>query len=461
MDSFESSVAAVLGNPPPGTVFLAAVSGGADSTAMLAALAALRSKAGFVLHCLHVDHRIRAAAESRGDAEFVEGICKKLDVPCRIVTIRPGKVAAKAKELGIGIEAAARIYRRRAWNREACRLGAAAVLAAHTRDDLLETALMRVLRGSGPGGLAALPQSRGRVLRPLLGFSRADVLEYLEERGIPHRTDSTNRDNRFLRNSIRNQLVPLLDDLFPQWKTGLGAMAETQRLTADFLQAEARARVFWKRARGGREFSTGAEGFFSHPPIIREEALFRGIDKLLSRRAAGDDPVPVKRSNLRRFSGGGISVLDLGFCSLKRTDRQVIISGKGPGRHEAGFSLLIKEPGLYKLKEVIVEVLPEFSPETREAGAGVFLTSLPLVLRRSFNEDWLIKAGRKFRPADLKGGAGFSLLSAVHASGIAAFIGGSPGAVIVQTGDRPGADCGLKGSARAGGSAGIYYCRVL
>ncbi|MDR2257632.1 MAG: tRNA lysidine(34) synthetase TilS [Treponema sp.] len=450
---FEVSAGAGLGNHPKGTVFLAAVSGGADSTAMLTALAALRPQGEFVLHCLHVDHGIRPPAESRGDADFVEDLCKKLEVPCRVISVYPGKIAAAAKKSGAGIEAAARLYRRRAWNREARRVGADYILVAHTRDDLLETALMRILRGSGPAGLAAMPARRGRILRPLLELSRAGVLRYLEEKGVPHRTDSTNKDTRFLRNSIRNFLVPLLDDRFPRWRGCLGALGETQRLTADFLIAEAASRIPWEKFRRGRELRTRADNFFSQPPIIREEALFLGINKLRSPAGKGkaEHPVPVKRSNLRKFSRGE-RALDLGFCRIRNTASQVVISGE-PGGRETGFSLLIKAPGLYKLKGVTIELLPGFPSTEDEDGAGGFFVSLPVVFRRSCSDDYLVASGRKRGAADLKTGTECPPLCAADAAGAAAFIGaGSGERLVVSRRDPP---------AESGGFNGMYYCRVV
>jgi tRNA(Ile)-lysidine synthase len=461
---FEVSAGAGLGNYPRGTVFLAAVSGGADSTAMLAALTALRPTEGFVLHCLHVDHGIRPPAESRGDAEFVKELCKKLEVPCRVISIRPGKIAAAAKKRGIGIEAAARLYRRRAWNREARRLGAAFILTAHTRDDLLETILMRFLRGSGPAGLAAMPAGNGRLIRPLLTISRAGVLRYLEEKGFSHRTDSTNGDDRFLRNSIRNHLVPLLDDRFPRWKGCLGALGETQRLTAEFLASEAADRIFWEKLNNGKQLRTGADHFFSQPPIIREEALFLGIDKLLAPAGKGraENPVPVKRPNLRKFSRGE-GALDLGFCRIRNTGSHVVISGEGAGT-EAGFSLLIKAPGLYKLKGVTFELLPGFS-STKDtavkdtAAEGGFFVSLPVVFRRSYSDDYLVVSGRKRGAADLKTGKDRLPLCAVDAGGVAAFIGAGSGERVVLL--RRDSSGGLNESRGDGSCAGTYYCKIL
>jgi tRNA(Ile)-lysidine synthase len=313
---------------------------------MLAALAEIRRKKGWVLGCLHVEHGIRPAEESRGDAIAVRKLCKKLGVPCRVVHIPPGAVAEAARSRRIGIEAAARLFRHAAWNREAAGTGAERVLVAHTRDDLLETALMRVLRGAGPAGLAAMPRVRGRILRPLLELSRSRVLAYLEERGIPFRTDSTNADSAFLRNRIRNRLVPFLDELFPGWRTSLVHLGETQRLVAEFLSAEAERRIPWEEAPGpglreGRPCRVSRQAFFSQPEILREEGVFLAADRI------GGQP---RRGSVRRFTRDGRRVLDLGGLRLEAAGDWVTASPRAGGRGEEGFSLLIKEPGIYKLK---------------------------------------------------------------------------------------------------------------
>jgi len=330
---FQDAIAAVLKQYPAG-VYLAAVSGGADSSAMLAALAAVRDRtAGVNLRCIHIEHGIRSAAESRGDAVFVRSLCEKLGVPCRVVSIAPGKIAALAKERGMGIEAAARHYRRRAWFRYAARLeaggsGPVRILTAHTADDVLETVLMRILRGAGPAGLAAMPVSRGRLLRPLIALSRRDVIEYLSGNKIAWREDSTNVDTLFLRNRVRHCLVPLLTEQFPQWREGVAALAKTQSLAASFVQSEAAARVQWGCAKGAlgtgeQGLGTDADAFFAQPLIIREEALFQAIDRLLQSCRVSRT---IKRKNISRFCEGNITAIDLGSLRISKDPRHIIIS---------------------------------------------------------------------------------------------------------------------------------------
>jgi tRNA(Ile)-lysidine synthase len=438
---FESAAASGMGTWPEGTVFLAAVSGGADSTAMLSALAPVRREKGWRLYAVHVDHGIRSPEESLGDAEAVKKLCGTLGVSCRVVSAARGRVAEAAKAGGIGIEAAARKFRHAAWNREAFRIGAAGVLVAHTRDDLIETLLMRFLRGAGPGGLAAMPRSRGRVLRPLLDLGRADVLRYLAEGNIPFRTDATNADPVFLRNRIRNKLIPFLDEWFPHWKNAAVKTAETQRLAADFIAGEARRRLPWSADGGSLRIS--AEDFFSQPEIIREEALFRALDRLKERasrtlppgsrepgpdpqgsgpdRRSGKDPAPPRRTAVALFARGGIPALDLGEGRIERRGSGLVLVPR-EAFFEAGFSLLIKEPGLYKLKGLTVGCV---SPhETR--GRDGFFAELPLVLRRNYGDDYILRAGlKRYWP---KMGRLFrsrftDVITAADAGGAAAFIG--------------------------------------
>ena len=448
--------------------------------AMLAALCALFKREK--IFCLHVDHGLRNE-ESREDAEFVRSFCEKTGIACRIETIPSGKIAAFARRRGTGIEAAARIFRLKVLFREAARLGENTyILTAHTKDDMLETILMRVLRGAGPAGLAAMPVKKNFFLRPLLSVTRADIIRYLTEKNIPWREDSTNTDENFLRNRIRRRLVPLLNDFFPSWETGLSAAAATQSLTANFIAEETTRRIKWSirnEELGIRNeklektplsstpnsslliphspfptphsplpipnsslltpnsshssvpsvssvvnssslLITDAENFFAQMQIIREEALFYGIDILLS---GVKNPRPVKRSVVRRFCEGVVTAADLGPAQVWREGGNIALSLKRKVFSESGFSLLIKEPGLYNLKMISVKV----DTFTAREDDG-FFAFLPLVLRRSFAGDFIVKNGRKItrrrlKKRRLKRHLKENLISALDKYGTAAFIG--------------------------------------
>lgn len=350
MIEFEKNIFSILKNYSQDN-FLVAVSGGADSMALLCALcnsASLRD----ALHVLHVEHGIRPAEESKGDADFVRSFCEKQNIPCTVVSISPGKIAAFARKHNLGIEAAARHFRRRALLREAKCLEQRAesrsvlILTAHTKDDALELSLMRILRGAGPTGLAWMPVKRGRFLRPLLDITRAEVIAYLKEKNIPWREDSTNNDENFLRNKIRHKLIPLLNELqgTQSWKKGVAGMSATQSLVAEFLNSEAKQRIFWENPFPTPhsplpKLTTDENNFFAQPQIIREESLFQAIN-LLCAAMPLCEKFP-KRSVIRQFCEGGQKAADLGAVRLTRKNGQITISPAKKEYFEKGISRLI------------------------------------------------------------------------------------------------------------------------
>jgi tRNA(Ile)-lysidine synthase len=233
------------------------------------------------------------------------------------------------------------------------------------------------------------------ILRPLLGLYRGDVESYLALRGLPWRRDSTNTDERFFRNRIRAGLVPFLDSRFSGWKRALETLGDTQRLAAGFISAEARSRVAWEwKDLSGRDSGRGrmlqsGGNFFDQPLIIREEALFHGLNLF---RGPGSDS-SIRRRSLRPFIRGEIQDIDLGFCRAaadRRGGKVSIFRRSGGG--EAGFSLLIKGPGRYNLEaaawlgsnageKTVLRVLERGGdPSVRLEGEG-FFALLPLVLR--------------------------------------------------------------------------------
>jgi len=187
-----------------GETVLVAVSGGADSVALLHVLMALAGELSLHLHVLHVDHGLRA--DSDRDAEFVRQLAGRLDVPADVVRITVPS--------GGSLEAAARAARYAALGVHAQRLGAQRIAVGHTVDDQAETVLMRMLAGAGVRGLAGIPPVRGRIVRPLLHVRRRDVVAILQAAGLPWIEDPSNRDPKFLRNRIRHELLPLLTDSY-------------------------------------------------------------------------------------------------------------------------------------------------------------------------------------------------------------------------------------------------------
>ena len=188
---------------------LVAVSGGADSVALLRGLIALSGESARHLAVVHVNHHLRGR-ESDGDEQFVRGLCEHLNLPCEVMHVQLAGAGS-----GGSLEALVRRERYRLLCEAAGRRGARYVATAHTADDQAETILHRVLRGTGLTGLAGIPFTRRlsewtTVVRPLLGVSRQEVVAYLRECRQSFRQDSSNQQTSFTRNRIRHQLLPIL-----------------------------------------------------------------------------------------------------------------------------------------------------------------------------------------------------------------------------------------------------------
>jgi tRNA(Ile)-lysidine synthase len=220
--------------PARGEHLLVAVSGGPDSTALLAALAELAPARAFRITAACIDHGLRA--ESAAEAAAVVQLGARLGVP---VVTRGAPVVP-----GSGLEARARRTRYRALAALAAEVGATRIVTAHTADDQAETVLLRLARGAGRGGLGGMRPARGRLLRPLLGATRADVRRFLAERDLIAALDRSNADLRHARNRMRRLVVPLLREEFnPRVVTAVAALAARLRDEDDVLDAVATARL--------------------------------------------------------------------------------------------------------------------------------------------------------------------------------------------------------------------------
>lgn len=203
-----------------------AVSGGADSVAMLRLLADLRDELGIRLAVLHFNHQLRGS-ESDGDDHFVTSLATDLGI--ELLSGR-GDVAAAAREQGWNIEDAARRLRYGFFSSVVATGQVAKVAIAHTADDQAETVLARLVRGTGPSGLAAIYPVKGYVVRPLLAIRRHELRAQLELMNQPWREDSSNQDVRRLRSKLRHEILPVLErDLQPRIVGHLGRLAQMAR----------------------------------------------------------------------------------------------------------------------------------------------------------------------------------------------------------------------------------------
>jgi tRNA(Ile)-lysidine synthetase-like protein len=213
------------GAPEPGDGVAVAVSGGADSLALLHALRALAGPRRWRLAVVTVDHGMRPG--SAADAAFVADHAKAIGLPARVCTLTPGDLA---RHRPAGPEGAARAARYGALWPAADELGCPWLATGHTLDDQAETVLLQLLRGAGPDGLAAMAVRTGRLLRPLLGVRRTETRSCCAAAGLAWREDPTNAGDGPLRNRVRHHLLPLLEELRPG---ATQTLARTAALAAD------------------------------------------------------------------------------------------------------------------------------------------------------------------------------------------------------------------------------------
>ena len=247
---------------------LCAVSGGADSMCLLHLL----WSQGYDVTAAHFEHGIRGA-ESLRDAAFVEAWCREHDIP---FLSGHGDAPAYAEAHGLSLEEAARKLRYGFLYETAEAVGADLILTAHNLDDNAETILFNLTRGSGTLGLCGIPQNRGKILRPLLHVSRAEIEAYLAENHVPHVEDSTNKSDDYTRNLIRHRIMPLLLKINPRFPEAAARTAFLASRDEDCLSQMAAAFL----ARELKDGSLSLDAFNALHPAIASRAvrlLFPGL----------------------------------------------------------------------------------------------------------------------------------------------------------------------------------------
>lgn len=334
------------------TTIGAAVSGGADSIALLTALSRLLPE-NCTLKVITVNHNIRAAEETEGDASFVQEYCRKLGVQCARHDVVRGTVEKIALERGLGIEEAARNVRYEAFETFIRCSSVSCLCLAHNKNDQIETVLMRFLSGGDSSSLSGIPKKRDKYLRPLLSVSRSEIESYLSVQGIPYRTDSTNSDTSLLRNRIRNHLMPLLDTEFPGWNNAVWSLSQKMHDDAaavDFLSDSALETIAWKDEDEGISFD---RYFFSvQQSAVKRRLLYRAFTAAgpSSRVPYGliERVIGLSSSSGWHEEASGIEV----FCK----DARIFVQKARKLATESGFFVIIEKDGMYPVGDCILSV---------------------------------------------------------------------------------------------------------
>ena len=260
-----------------GETVLVAVSGGADSLALLYGLHALHSQLNCQLHVAHLNHSLRLDADA--DADFVQQHAAHLELPC---TLQTTDVSRLVKQWRLSVEAAARKARYQFYEEVSTQIGATKVALGHHQDDTAETVLMHLIRGSGSTGLKGItPIREFKFIRPLVGFTRQQIETFLASKGLVPRHDSTNTDTRYLRNRIRHELIPRLEsDYNPNIRAGLSRTADVLGAESEYLDRVAQEALETCRVRD----PDTVKALATLESIVLDRAKFREFHIAVQRR---------------------------------------------------------------------------------------------------------------------------------------------------------------------------------
>ena len=336
----------------------AAVSGGADSVALLRVLLELRAELGIVLTVAHFNHCLRGE-QADADQAFVAELAREHGLD---FFAGHGNVPDYAFTTKLGIEAAGRELRYRWFAQLAEQQRLDSVATAHTLDDQAETVLLKFLRGAGTKGLAGIypviiagAERKMRIVRPLLGVARDEVETYLTELAQGWREDESNLDHRFLRNRLRHELLPLLErDYNPKIRRLLNDVADTSRAEEDY----------WRE-------------------LVEREAAARTIPNQFSVEGFAQLPLALQRRVLKRFAESEGVTLDFAHieklrrCALGEGTRTELPGGRVVVRRraslqwravgqEAGsaYCYTLPVPGEIQIAEVRLTLRAEVLPES-------------------------------------------------------------------------------------------------
>ena len=253
-----------------------ALSGGKDSVALFYALCEAEREYGIEVCAINVEHGIRGEASEK-DSAFVKKLCDnagkrllsyKIDVP------------AYALEKGLSTETAAREMRYACFLRAVREGFCDKVATAHHADDNAESVLLNVFRGSGIKGLGGIPEKayNGAVIRPMLGVSRADIEKFVSERGLPYVTDESNYDDAYSRNFLRNRIIPLVKQRYPDFEKSVSRLSEICRETDEYIEKCAKKAVNTKNGEAEILLSEVSEKPIFSRAVI-EAAKTAGLEK--------------------------------------------------------------------------------------------------------------------------------------------------------------------------------------
>jgi len=380
---------------------IVALSGGPDSTALLAALASIANDLDLSLVVAHFNHGLRGA-ESDGDEEFSRNLSEKMGFPFVSGNMSQGKV-----KKGFSPEDFFRRQRYDFLNKISDDHQAQKIALGHNLQDQAETVLLNILRGSGLEGLKGfLPMRDGKFIRPLMEISRKEITSYLNEAGIPHRQDSSNENTRYRRNLIRSELIPLLKEKYnPKIEENLTQMAEILRLENEFIGQhvdEVLKSSFIQRRQNGILLKIS---YVNDLPSAIRLRLFKMILESLNPAKNGFAFIHIKSlDNFAQKSESGKRIsLPLGI-EVRREYEDLILERKKAGFKQTKYEYTMKIPDSLYIKERKVTIHSEIAAKESvcfRGGNEVYMDldkiQQPVIIRTRRDGDWFQPLGMQGR----------------------------------------------------------------
>ncbi len=392
---------------------LVGVSGGADSVALLAVLNRLRPAWGLTLTAAHFNHKTRAAESDRDEA-FVRTLCKFTGI-----VFVCGSLKEATRPRGMSMEDFLRRSRYAFFEKARRIAGANRIALGHHQDDQAETVLMNLIRGAGLAGLSGIPPVRnaGTIIRPLIDCPRREIVDYLAAEGLSFVEDSSNADERFLRNRIRASLMPELEKRYnPAIHDTLCRLADVLRAENDYMMREAQLRL--ARWRDGRVPENPLEVPIAELKVLHPALQRRAILEIAREVSAEDAAIGFEHVQAVLSMAGGTNPggsLDLpggilvkrkyGLLEFRRVARpgRPPRRGMAPGDATEKFSHEVSIPGTVRIASLGMSIrfrelrrLPSVLSAERKAYLDMDRIAFPLVVRSS-------SAGDRIQPLGMKG----------------------------------------------------------
>lgn len=287
---------------PFGTKIVVGVSGGADSVALLHILKGFAHVQNWSLTAIHVHHGLRGTEADR-DRDFVENICQKWGVPCKVYCF---DVAKEAQKRGLGTEETGRLLRYEVFEKER---DGGVIAVAHNKNDQAETILMRLCRGAGVSGLTGIRPVRDAIIRPLLFCTRKEIERYCEENELSYCQDSTNMENTYTRNRVRNQILPLLEEIYPKSAEHIAQTAEIFMQEEEYLQEQAQALFLKALERANQnEIALNAASLQNMHSVMQKRVFAMAFSELGAKKDVGSIHFELLEGLLKQENGKSLNL---------------------------------------------------------------------------------------------------------------------------------------------------------